>query len=474
MRGSRSDLCALGIVVPKGSSVRQVNESSAERSLERKVQDLPIETLSAHPQNARTHSKSQIREIARSIERFGFTNPILIDEHRRIIAGHGRVAAARLLGKKRVPTLRIGHLTEIEKRAYILADNRLAEKAGWDPDTLAIELQALIDVDFEVELTGFATAEIDLVLGEASEKLDDALQPEDAIADTAGGPAVTRRGDTWVLGSHRLICADARDPVSYGRLLQGRRAEFVFADPPYNVKIEGNVGGRGRFRHRDFAMASGEMSPSEYTDFLYACLSEAAAHSQDGSIHDVCIDWRHIDEMLAAGRRVYDELKNICVWCKTNAGMGSFYRSQHEMIFIWKIGSASHVNNFELGQFGRSRSNVWEYAGVNTFRPGRMDELAMHPTVKPVALVADAIKDCSRRGGLVLDPFAGSGTTIVAAEKTGRRARAIEIDPHYCDVIVRRWQAYTGKQAVHEPTGTCFEDRDSADEPTPPKRKRGR
>jgi DNA modification methylase len=372
---------------------------------------------------------------------------------------------------KQVPTLRIDHLTETEKRAYILADNRLAEKAGWDRDTLAIELQALIDADFEVELTGFATAEIDLVLGEASEKLDGALQPEDVIAEMPGGPAVTQRGDIWVIGSHRLICADAQDAASYGRLLQGRRAEFVFADPPYNVKIEGNVGGRGRFRHRNFATASGEMSPSEYTEFLYACFSEAAAHSLDGSIHDVCIDWRHIGEMLAAGRRVYDELKNICVWSKTNAGMGSFYRSQHELIFIWKIGSAPHVNNFELGQFGRSRSNVWEYAGVNTFRPGRMDELRMHPTVKPVALVADAIKDCSHRRGLVLDPFAGSGTTIIAAEKTGRQARAIEIDPHYCDATVRRWQAYTGKQAIHEPTATSFEDRENA---TPPKRKRGR
>ena len=433
-----------------------------------------INSLRPYPHNARTHSARQIKQIARSLERFGFTNPILIDEQRQIIAGHGRVAAARLLGMKQVPTLRIGHLTETEKRAYILADNRLAEKAGWDRETLAIELQALIDADFEVELTGFATAEIDLVLGEASEKLDGALQPEDVIAEMPGGPAVTQRGDIWLLGSHRLICGDARDPACYGRLLQGQKAEFVFTDPPYNVKIEGNVTGHGRFRHRSFAMASGEMRPSEHTDFLYACLSEAATHSLDGSIHDVCIDWRHIDEMLAAGRRVYDELKNVCVWCKTNAGMGSFYRSQHELIFIWKIGSASHVNNFELGQFGRSRSNVWEYAGVNTFRPGRIDELAMHPTVKPVALVADAIKDCSRRGGLVLDPFAGSGTTIIAAEKTGRRGRAIEIDPHYCDVIVRRWQAYTGKQAVHEPTGTSFEDRESADEPTRPKRKKGR
>jgi DNA modification methylase len=433
-----------------------------------------INSLRPYPHNARTHSARQIKQIARSLERFGFTNPILIDEQRQIIAGHGRVAAARLLGMKQVPTLRIGHLTETEKRAYILADNRLAEKARWDRETLAIELQALIDADFEVELTGFATPEIDLVLEEASEKSDGTLHPEDVVVDIRGGPAVTQRGDIWALGSHRLICGDARNPACYCRLLQGQKAEFVFTDPPYNVKIEGNVTGHGRVRHRNFAMASGEMRPSEYTDFLYACLSEAAAHSQDGSIHDVCIDWRHIDEMLAAGRRVYDELKNVCVWCKTNAGMGSFYRSQHELIFIWKIGSASHVNNFELGQFGRSRSNVWEYAGVNTFRPGRIDELAMHPTVKPVALVADAIKDCSRRGGLVLDPFAGSGTTIIAAEKTGRRGRAIEIDPHYCDVIVRRWQAYTGKQAVHEPTGTSFEDRDSADQPTRPKRKRGR
>jgi DNA modification methylase len=445
----------------------------AKNSLERKVEHLPIEALSPYPRNARTHSKAQIRDIARSIERFGFTNPILIDEAGQIIAGHGRVAAARLLGMKRVPTLQIDHLSEVEKRAYILADNRLAEKAGWDRATLAIELQGLVDADFDVELTGFATAEIDLVLDEASEQVDGAVQPEDIIPDMPRGAAVTESGDMWVLGSHRLICADARDATSYNRLLQGRKAEFVFADPPYNVKIERNARGLGRFRHRDFVMASGEMTPAEYTGFLQACFVEAAAHSIDGSIHDVCIDWRHIDEMLAAGRKVYGELKNICVWCKTNAGMGSFYRSQHELVFIWKVGSAPHINNFELGQFGRSRSNVWEYAGVNTFKSGRLDELAMHPTVKPVALVVDAIRDCSRRGGLIMDPFAGSGTTVLAAEKTGRQARAIEIDPHYCDTAIRRWQAYTGRQALDDRTGMSLEDRESAVEQRETKRSRG-
>jgi len=262
------------------------------------------------------------------------------------------------------------------------------------------------------------------------------------------------------LGAHRLHCGDARDSNAYKALLQGAKAEFIFADPPYNVPIAGNVSGLGRIRHRDFAMASGEMNQSEYIVFLQDVVRLLCAHTQDGSIHDICMDWRHAFEMLVAGRAVYSELKNLCIWNKSNAGMGSFYRSKHELIFIWKSGRGSHVNNFELGQHGRLRSNVWDYAGVNSFKQGRMDELAMHPTVKPVMLVADALRDCSRRGGLILDPFAGSGTTVIAAERTGRKARLIEIDPAYCDLIVRRWQDYTGKYAIHAKSGIIFEDRE--------------
>jgi DNA modification methylase len=254
-----------------------------------------------------------------------------------------------------------------------------------------------------------------------------------------------------------LLCADAREEAAYDNLLEGAKAEFVFTDPPYNVAIDGNVCGLGRIRHREFAMGSGEMSEAEFTSFLETIFERLAEHTVDGSIHQICMDWRHMWEMLAAGRAVYSDLKNLCVWNKANAGMGSFYRSKHELIFVWKNGSTEHINNFELGQHGRNRTNVWDYAGVNSLRAGRLEELAMHPTVKPVALVADAIKDCSDRGSLVLDPFCGSGTILIAAERTGRKARSLEIDPAYIDVAVRRWQTYTGKAAILAASGETFE-----------------
>jgi DNA modification methylase len=298
--------------------------------------------------------------------------------------------------------------------------------------------------------------EIDIILEDAHEADGASSGPEDAVPQYSSGAAVTRTGDLWLLGNHRLLCGDARDGAAYDRLLEGAKAEFVFTDPPYNVAIDGNVCGLGRIHHREFAMGCGEMSEVEFTSFLKTVFDRLAEHTIDGSIHQICMDWRHMWEMLAAGRQVY-ELKNLCVWNKTNAGMGSFYRSKHELVFVWKSGSAAHINNFELGQHGRNRTNVWDYAGVNTMRAGRLEELAMHPTIKPVALVADAIKDCSRRGGLVLEPFCGSGTILIAAERTGRKARALEVDPTYVDVGVRRWQSYTGKNAVLAASDETFE-----------------
>jgi DNA modification methylase len=416
-----------------------------------------VRELRPHPNNARTHSTKQIRQIAKSIEQFGFCNPVLVDDAKQIIAGHGRVEAAKLLGIDAVPTCRLSHLNDTDKRAYVLTDNKLAEKAGWDRELLAIELQGLIELDVDIELTGFEMAEIDLILEEAREASGAASGPEDSVPELPSGPAVSRTGDLWLLGSHRLLCGDARDKAAYAQLLDGTKAEFVFTDPPYNVAIDGHVCGLGRVRHREFAMGCGEMSEAEFTAFLKTVFALLAETSVDGSIHQICMDWRHIGEMLAAGRAVYTELKNLCIWNKTNAGMGSFYRSKHELVFVWKSGTAAHTNNFELGQHGRYRTNVWDYPGVNTMRQGRLEELAMHPTVKPVALVADAIKDCSRRGGVVLDPFCGSGTILMAAERTGRKARALEVDPNYVDVAVRRWQAYAGKSAVLFGSGETFE-----------------
>jgi DNA modification methylase len=416
------------------------------------IETMAVSALRPNPNNARTHSRKQIRQIANSIERFGFCNPVLIDDDNQIIAGHGRVEGAKLLNINELPTVRLSHLSEDDKRAYILADNQLAMKSGYDREILAIELQHLIDVGFDVELTGFATAELDLLMEDISD--DGAVA--DVVPPLAKGPAVTLKGDLWLLGNHRLLCADAREASAYERLLGREQAEFVFTDPPYNVAVPGNVSGLGRVRHDNFAMASGEMTPEQFTTFLRAVFQQLCRFSVDGSIHQICIDWRHLREMLDAASGVYSELKNVCVWNKTNAGMGSFYRSKHELVFVWKNGMAPHINNFELGQHGRHRTNVWDYDGANV--PGRAEELAMHPTVKPVALVADAIKDCSRRNGVVLDAFSGSGTVFIAAERTGRKARALEIDPAYVDVAIRRWQQFTGKSALLAPLEDSFEE----------------
>jgi DNA modification methylase len=452
---------------PASSSPTAANQPSASShhdaaapAAAQRIEIVQVNRLTAYKGNARTHSKKQIRKIADSIKRFGFINPTLIDDAGEIIAGHGRVEAAKLLGITAIPCLRISHLSDAEKRAYILADNRLAELAGWDREILAIELQALVDIgEVEVEITGFSTPEIDIALSDAAEAQSEPSGRDDEIPDTQPeSAAVSQAGDLWALGGHRLLCGSALDVATYTTLMAGEQAEMVFTDPPYNVRIDRNVSGLGRIRHREFAMASGEMTEAEFTNFLRTVFERLVAVSRDGAVHFVCMDWRHMSEMLAAGKPVYGELKNLCVWNKSNAGMGSFYRSKHELVFVWKAGTAPHLNHFELGQHGRHRTNVWDYPGVNTMRPGRLDELAMHPTVKPVALVVDAIKDCSRRKGVVLDAFMGSGTTLIAAERTGRRARGIELDPTYVDVAVRRWQAYTGKHATLVETGQTFED----------------
>ncbi len=422
------------------------------------IEERPVSALRPYAGNARTHSKRQIRQLMESITRFGFTNPILIADDDTIVAGHGRAVAAQSLGMTHVPTLRLSHLTEAERRAYVIADNKLALNAGWDQDLLAIELQALVDLDFDLELTGFSLAEVDLVLDAASDR--DVSQP-DSLADTVLPLPVTatsRTGDLWQCGHHRVLCGDARVAADYTTLLAGEMVDVVFTDPPYNVPIDGHVCGLGRVRHREFAMGAGEMSEAAFIAFLKDTLGAAAKTCRDGAIAFVCMDWRHMGELLEAGKQVFTELKNLCVWNKSNGGMGTFYRSKHELVFVFKIGSASHVNTFGLGETGRYRTNVWDYAGISSLGVNREAELAMHPTVKPVAMVSDAIQDCSKRGAVVLDCFGGSGTTLIAAEKSGRRARLLEYDPAYCDTIVRRWEIFTGKRATLVATGEFFED----------------
>jgi DNA modification methylase len=426
------------------------------------IQYVSPDRLRPYAGNARAHSRKQLKLIADSIERFGFTNPILVTDDFEVIAGHGRLQAAKSLGLQRIPVVPLSSLSEADKKALIIADNRIAELSNWDRDMLAIEYQGLHDLQFEdIEVTGFSLGEIDTILDEASEKKAVGPGPEDSVPPVAAAP-VTRPGDLWILGSHRLLCGDARSNSDYAKLLDGESADLVLTDPPFNVRVDGNISGLGKVRHQEFAMASGEMSEAEFTAFLSTFLGRAKAHSADGAIVFVFMDWRHLFELTCAAREHELALKNLIVWAKDNAGMGTFYRSRHELVFVFKSGDAAHTNTFELGQHGRYRTNVWEYAGVNTFRAGRMDELAMHPTVKPVAMLADAIRDVTKRSAIVLDPFAGSGSTLIAAEKTGRQARCIEFEPKYCDVIVRRWQAYTGKAANFEGIGLTFEDLEAA------------
>ena len=414
--------------------------------------------LTPSARNARRHSREQIAKLSAAIAEFGFSAPILIDAASTVIAGHARLEAAKSLGLDHVPCVRLEHLTEPQARALALADNRLAELASWDAELLAAELSTLtaLDLAFSLDVVGFETGEIDVIL---DNKQQGSVSRDDQVPDLAPeAPPVTRSGDLWLLGSHRLLCGDGRDEASFDRLLGSDRAEVVFADPPYNVPVNGHVSGLGSVRHREFAMASGEMSESEFTSFLTQACRNMARFSQDGSIHFLCMDWRHLREILDAGRASQFELRNVCVWAKSNAGMGSLYRSQHEFVFVFKSGSGKHINNVQLGRHGRHRTNVWRYDGVNTFRPERDQELAMHPTVKPAAMVADAIMDCSHRHGIVLDPFAGSGTTIVAAERTGRCAAAMELDARYCDVAIQRWQTVTGQTARLADTGRSFGD----------------
>lgn len=419
-----------------------------------RIESRALADLKPDPKELRKHSEKQLAKLVASIKAFGFNSLLVVDETNTLIAGHARWEAAKRAGCLEAHVLVATHLNPAQRRAYRIADNRIAEDAEWNQAVLKIELAELSapDLDFNVELTGFSTAEIDLIIDgpeEVDDRTDEDLPP-------LGKTAVTKPGDLWRLGAHVLLCGDARRPDAYRHLLGESKARLVVTDPPYNVPVDGHVSGLGRVTHREFAMASGEMNRPQFTEFLAVVFARLTENSLDGALHYHCMDHRHIEEMIAAGALAYDERKNVLVWVKTNAGMGSFYRSQHELIFVYKHGRAPHVNNVQLGANGRYRTNVLEYAGANTFRRGRDDELARHPTPKPVPLIADLIRDASNTGDLVLDCFAGGGTIFIAAEKTRRRAAGIEIDPLYCDLAVERWERHTGKEAVLVDTGQTF------------------
>jgi DNA modification methylase len=423
-----------------------------------------IAELTLDPENPRLHSRRQIRQIAQSIEVFGFNVPVLIDAQDGVIAGHGRVLAAQKLRLRAVPTICLAHLTETQRRAFQIADNRHTENASWDERLLGAQLKALAEVhlEFSLEVTGFAMAEIDLLIEGMAPATEGEDDPADAVAQPSSRTPVSRAGDLWLLDRHRLSCGSALEEEAYHTLMAQTQAHMVFTDPPYNVPIAGYASGLGRVIHRDFPMASGEMTEAKFTTFLTHAFSRLADSTIDGALIYVCMDWRHIGELLAAGRATFTELKNLCIWDKGTGGMGSLYRSQHELVFVYKSGTASHRNNVQLGQFGRDRTNIWRYPGLNSFARAK-DEgnlLALHPTVKPVALVADALLDASKRGDVILDAFLGSGTTLIAAERTGRICYGLELDPAYVDTAIRRWQTWTGQQARHALSGQVFEARE--------------
>lgn len=426
-----------------------------------KIEYIDLGNINPYKGNPKLHDEKQIQQIVKSIDRFGFNNPILIDEKSEVIAGHGRLLAANMLKLKKVPVVRLIHLSEPEKRAYRIADNKLSENGQWNADLLKLEFSEIeklalnLENELNLDITGFDFKEIDVLLAEdkTSEKANAKLN---SVPYVPKNEIVSRQGDIWLLGTHKIICGDSLNKETFDRLLDGKLANMVFIDPPYNVKIQGHVCGAGQIKHKEFAFASGEMDEVEFTSFLKKAIENISKYSVESSVHYICLDWRHIYELLSASRDIYSKMLNMVVWSKKNGGMGSFYRSQHELIFVFQNGKGSHVNNIELGKHGRYRTNVWQYAGVNSFGK-EQDNLKMHPTVKPVELVRDAILDASKRGNIILDAFLGSGTTLIAAEKAGRVCYGVEYEPLYIDTIIRRYYELTGNWAIHQNSQKSYE-----------------
>jgi DNA modification methylase len=441
--------------------VNQIEKRKGEGRVRVGVTYQLISDLKFSPRNPRVHSRKQLRQIARSIETFDFIVPVLVDADLRVIAGHGRILACQQLGWREVPTIRLEHLTENQLLAFMIADNRLTENSIWDDDLLAQQLKELseLDLEFSVEVTGFDMGEIDVRIEALNFDANYGENADDAYSVATNAPAVSCAGDHWRLGNHHVLCGNALVEASFIMLLGEQKAAMVFTDPPYNLRIEGNVSGFGANHHPEFAMASGEMSAEEFTAFLSKVCAMLSRYGAVGSVQFYCMDRRHMVELHDAARGAQLELLNVCIWAKATAGMGSLYRSQHELIFVYRNGHGRHRNNVQLGSFGRNRSNLWTYPGAIGLRSSDEGNLVrLHPTVKPVALIADAIKDVSARGDTVLDPFLGSGSTLIAAERVGRKCLGMEIEPLYVDTIIRRWQACTSEDAIHASSGRSFNE----------------
>ncbi|MEO6014577.1 MAG: DNA methyltransferase [Devosia sp.] len=415
-------------------------------------------SLHPNPRTARKHTDKKIHKLAAMIGQSKLVTPLFIDREGIVLAGHARWQAALELELEMVPVIVVDHLTKAQARLFAIGDNRIALEAEWDLELLASEFTelSLPELNLDLSLTGFETGEIDSILSGVSD--EDKPDPADRVpAIDRSVPSITQLGELWQLGQHRAFIGNSLEPSSFEVLMDGEVAHQVLSDFPYNVPIDGHVGGLGKLKHDEFAMAAGEMSSDQFQSFNLMAIQLIQKHVKDGAILMIFMDWRHQEELLGAARSAKLELKNICVWDKVNGGMGSLYRGQHEFVLVFKHGSAPHTNNVQLGATGRYRTNIWRYPGASMFRKGRKADLAVHPTVKPVALLMDAICDCSKHSEIILDPFGGSGSTMLAAERVGRRCRIIEIDPYYMDTAIRRWQKMTGKQATKVETGETFD-----------------
>ncbi len=413
--------------------------------------------LQTYSRQIRRHAQSKIRRLAKFIQQSSVIMPLVVDKDNFVVLGNARLAALKLLGIESVPVIRVTHLNEAMMRALVLADNQFCLNAEWYKDALKEELVYLapliLDLGLELIDLGFETAQLDIIIGNKS-----IIGADDTLPPSTDAPAITQLSYVWLMGSHRLICSDAREENTYVQLMGDERAEMIFGDLPYNVPIEGHVCGNGAIQHREFVMGAGEMSAEQFIAFMATIFTLLRKFSKDGSVHMQCMDWRHSFEILTAAQQAGYAYLNMACWVKHVGGMGSLYRSQHELVHIFKSGAAPHINNVMLGKHGRNRTNVWQYDGANSFSQERKGDLALHSTTKPVDMIADGIKDCSSRGGIILDPTAGAGSTLIAAEQTGRVARLIELDPLYCDVIVRRWQQRTGHKATLAATGQTFDE----------------
>ena len=424
------------------------------KSLNIELITVPLSDLKPYKNNPRKHSKEKIDLLAKQMKQLGFLIPITIDKNNDVITGHARIEAARQIGMSDIPCILHSHLTAEQRREFRLFDNKIAELSSWDLSRLAVEFEFLLQCDFDLSMTAFSTSEIDFIL---SQNMEASFNDQDAESTIdLNLPAVTQYGDLWSLGKHKIYCGDALSHESYKVLFNQEKASLIFTDPPYNVRVNGHVCGNGKSKHREFPQASGEMNIEEFIEFLMKFLNNSTKCIGKGSIIYCCMDWRHSYELIVASKKADLEQINLCVWNKNNGGMGSFYRSKHELIYVFKYGKGKHINNINLGKDGRYRTNVWDYPAAS--KTGDNSDVSIHPTVKPTQMIADAIMDSTHKKDIVLDPFLGSGSTILAAEKTGRYCHGIELDPLYVDVAIRRWQKETGGKALNLNTNKIFDD----------------